>query len=83
MKFGHFTLKSGVQSPVYVDLRVMVAHPKMMVGGRGGGGADMNQIGGANMNQVGIRKGILEYTNHERVPVCCHYSPGADCSLYS
>lgn len=47
VKFGHFTLKSGVQSPVYVDLRVMVAHPRMMVGGRGGG-ADYhiwNQVG--------------------------------------
>ena len=37
VKFGHFTLKSGVQSPVYVDLRVMVAHPRMMVRGRGAG----------------------------------------------
>ena len=37
VKFGHFTLKSGVESPVYVDLRVMVAHPKMMVGWGGGG----------------------------------------------
>ena len=36
VKFGHFTLKSGVESPVYVDLRVMVAHPKMMVGWGGG-----------------------------------------------
>lgn len=29
-KFGEFTLKSGEISPVYFDLRVIIAHPDVM-----------------------------------------------------
>ena len=30
VKFGRFTLKNRVQSPVYLDLRMMVSHLVMM-----------------------------------------------------
>jgi hypothetical protein len=31
LKFGDYMMKSGRRSPIYVDLRVIISHPKLMV----------------------------------------------------
>lgn len=31
VKFGEFITKVGLKTPVYIDLRILIAHPKILV----------------------------------------------------
>ena len=45
VKFGEFTLKSGIKSPVYVDFRVTISNPKLL--------KEIGQVLGEKAKEIG------------------------------
>ena len=61
IKFGEFTLKSGMKSPIYLDLRVVVSYPEVM--------KMIVEVFKDKINEVGLKYDLIAGIPYTALPI--------------